>query len=162
MPEKKQPGDFVEMLLEQDSPLDDGRYSLHRDQLNQRLRRAVRDEKIVRIATVIVWILPLIMYLLFATLWPHMNIPPAGFAGDVVFPTAIFLAAACGLLAVPMLALYVLRYRHAVDRARGDARDAMLIRLQETVARLATRLQAPSVFDKVPQGNAPDDPLPPG
>lgn len=140
MADNKHTGDFVEMLLEQDSLPDESRYAAHRQQLNQRLRRAVRDEKIVRIATIIVWILPLAIYLLATTLWART--PPAGLAGGVVFSIVVCLAAACGFLAVPMLALYVLRYRHAVDRVREDARDAKLIELQDTVASLAARLQA--------------------
>lgn len=139
MADKKRPSDFVEMLLQQDALPDDDRYSLHRDQLHQRLRKAVRDEKIVRIATIIVWILPLAIYLLAQTFWPHA--PAAGFAGDIVFPAVGILAAVCSLLAVPMLILYVLRYSHAVDRARGDARDAKLMQLQDTVVRLTARLQ---------------------
>lgn len=139
MADKKQTGDFVEMLLEQDSLPDDSRYATHRKQLNQRLRKAVRDEKVVRIATISVWILPWVIFLLAAKLWP--TAPSAGFVGDVLVPAVTFVAALCGLLAVPMLALYVLRYRNAVDRARGDARDAKLMELQDTVARLAARLE---------------------
>lgn len=139
MAEKKQPGDFVEMLLEQDPLPDDSRYAVHREQLNQRLRKSVRDEKIVRIATICVWILPWILLLIAVKLSPQGQ--QASFAADVVIPTVIIVAAACGLLAVPMLVLYVVRYRHAVDRARDDARDARLMQLQDTVARLAARLQ---------------------
>jgi hypothetical protein len=119
------------------------RYSQHRQRINQRLRKSLRDEKIVRIATITVWAGALAFFpLILVTQWmsPEEGGLPAGLFGDVIFPVVFIFIAACSLLALPMLILYVLRYRRALDRARADARDTTLMQLQETVAKLAARL----------------------
>jgi hypothetical protein len=104
-----------------------------------RIQKALRDEKKARIATIVVWIAVVAVFPIMAVAqWlPDRGCPPAGFLNDVVFPVVGVSFFACQVLAVPMLAWYVLRYRRGLDLARGDAGDAALVQLQETVARLA-------------------------
>jgi fatty acid desaturase len=143
MAEKNPPTrDFVEMLLEQDSPAREGRYRQHDDQIKQRLRKAARQEKSMRIATIVIWIGAFAFYPVMAIAqWlPDTGQPRAGFLIDVVMPIVGAALLSCQVLAVPALVWYVLRYRRALDRARADARDTTLMQLQETVTRLAARL----------------------
>ena len=131
--------EFVEMLLEQDPLPDESRYTQHRQEINERLQKALRDEKTVRVVTIGVclaacccWLLPTVVQWI-----PREKAVQASFLGDVVAPMLGMALLACSVLAIPLLILYVLRYRRAVDRAREDARDAVLLELQEKVSRLS-------------------------
>jgi len=135
--------DLVDLLLERDVPLDDERYSRHRRNLEDQLRKATRDEWIVRISTLVIWggalsFLPLALAL--QRLVPRGGLP-AGLLGDVVVPGAMLLTFACGALAIPMLALYLVRYHRSLARARDNVRDAVLLDLQKTVEQCQARLE---------------------
>jgi len=134
--------DFVEMLLEQDSPAQESHYRQHHDQIKQRLQKAVRQERSSRIATIVIWIGAVAVFPIMAIAqWlPDTGQPRAGFLNDMVIPIVGAALFGCQVMAVPALVWYVLRYRRALDRAHADARDTTLMQLQETVAKLAARL----------------------
>jgi hypothetical protein len=134
--------DFIEMLLEQDSLPEESTYSDHRKQIDQRLQKAKRDEKIVRITTIAVFAGALCLPLFFAIterLSKEIDLP-AGFISDVLIPMLFILLYACWVLVIPLLILYVLRYRRALDRSRENARDTVLLDLQQRVAQLSKAL----------------------
>ena len=132
--------EFMEMLLEQDPLPEESKYSQHRQQINERMRKAVRDEKIVRVVTIALWAgafaFPLFGFAVQQWI-PRDMANQAGFIGDVLNPATVVAMLICGPLAIPMLIVYVLRYRRAVDRARDDARDAVLLDLQAKIAELS-------------------------
>jgi hypothetical protein len=136
-------GDLVDLLLERDVPLDDGRYSRHRRNLDDRLQKAKRDERVVRIATILIWAGALSFFPLALALQriaPRGGLP-AGLLGDVVVPAATLFAIACGALAIPMLAFYLVRCRQVLDRTRDDVRDAVLLDLKREVERCKAGLE---------------------
>lgn len=135
--------DLVDLLLERDVPLDDERYSRHRRNLEDQLRKAIRDERIVRISTLVAWggalsYLPLALVL--QRLVPRGGLP-AGLMGDIVVPGLTLLTFACGALAIPLLALYLARYQRNLVRARDHIRDAVLLDLQKSVEQCQARLE---------------------
>lgn len=135
--------DLVELLLERDLPFNDEEYSIHRRQLDERLRKASRDERVVRIATISAWIGAasfFVLALAMQRLAPRGGLP-AGLLGDVILPGITLLCVACGAVAAPMLILYLVRYRRAIDQARDSARDAVLFDLQQLLAQCKARLE---------------------
>lgn len=134
--------DLVDLLLERDVPFDDEQYALHRRKLADQLENAKRNEKTVRIATLVTWLgalsfLPLVLAL--QRLVPRGGLP-AGLLGDVVVPGLMLLTVACGTLAIPMLALYWARYRGSLVRARENLHDTVLSDLQKTIEQCKARL----------------------
>ncbi len=106
------------------------------------MRKAVSQEKRARIATIVIWIGALGMFPIMAIgQWlPEMELQRAGLLVEVLMTIVGATFLGCQVLAIPALAWYVIRYRHALDRARGEAHDAGLAQLQEAVAGLAARV----------------------
>jgi len=134
----------VDLLLEQEPLPNESRYAQHRQQINERLQKASRDERIVRAVTIAVCIAGCCWLVVPAAVqWiPREKAVQTSVLGDVVVPAVGFVLFACSVLAIPLLILYVLRYRRAVDRAREDARDTVLLELQKKVAKLSERSQS--------------------
>jgi hypothetical protein len=137
--------EFVELLLGQELPVDDHAYAEHREKISKRLMLATRNERIMRFATIAVWIaafsfLPLMFIAQQLSPGDHRQAPPGLFV-DYVFPVIFIVSVGCGGVAIPLTLSYYLRYRRAVDRLENDSRDATLKQLQDTVASLSEQLR---------------------
>ena len=147
MAENRPDREFVDMLLEQEPLPEASRYSQHRRQIDERLRKALRDERIVRVATLVVWAVACGLPLLMMGLqhWvPRERAVETGPISNVLMPLVVITLFVCSALAIPLLLVYVLRYRRAVDRARDDARDVVLLELQQKVAELSKGTRPPA------------------
>ena len=140
MSERDPHGSFVEKLLRQDGALTDAQLADYRRRLIDRIAKAERREKWMRVAAIAICTVAIVGYL------PAMgsySLQPAE-PLDLLRSIGLFVWVACSLVAIPFSLLYFLRYRRALDRARDDAQYTVLMQLERKVAELSERLSPPS------------------
>ena len=128
---------FVERLLKQETQVSDEQLVAYRRRLDERLARAQRRERSMRIATVVVWTVSLGC---FGSLFVMALVDRHGVALQklTALPDFVLIGGWVAILtsficAVPFLLLYILHYRRGVDQARQELRDMVLADLQRKI-----------------------------
>jgi hypothetical protein len=126
---------FLSALLQQDQPLSLSVYKEYRAMLEEKLSKAERKERRARRWTYGMWVVVFTLGLCGAIGHAVLPIEVKPFAMSL-----IMLAHGLFWLALLRLAIYLAFERRALDVARGDLRDAMILELSRQVQAIARRL----------------------
>ena len=132
--------EFIERLLVQDEPISEDKLSDYRRRLETRLRRSERNTRLAKIVFLAIALLPVVVAGLaaLASLSESFSEKTIGGIGPLE-ALIVGLFYSCFLL-VPLSIIYWFTFRRVADRVREDARDAVLVELQQRVAELSQRL----------------------